>query len=95
MSNEKRVHLLIEGRVQGVGFRYFTMERANQLGIVGWVRNTIDNKVEISAEGPKEVLENWIKLLKNGPSHAHVSNVDIKWSDATGQFTKFSIAATG
>ena len=94
MNTDKRVHLIIEGRVQGVGFRYFTIEKANELGIFGWVRNTFRNEVEIVAEGKKEVLENLIQILQRGPSHANVRHIDIKWYDATGQFSKFSIAPT-
>jgi acylphosphatase len=94
MSTEKRVHLIIKGRVQGVGFRFFTMDKANEFAIVGWVRNTFRDEVEIVAEGKKEVLEHWIQILQKGPSHANVRHIEIKWFDATGQFSKFSIAAT-
>jgi acylphosphatase len=92
MSSNVRVHLIIGGRVQGVGFRYFTLELANKFGIVGWVRNTYRDEVEIVAEGEKEVLENWLQLVKIGPAHSKVINVKIDWSEATGEFSRFSIA---
>jgi len=94
MSSKKRVHLLIEGRVQGVGFRYFTLNIANQFGIVGWVRNTHRDEVEIIAEGEMDVLENWIQQVKRGPAHSEVINIKINWYEATGEFSMFSIAPT-
>lgn len=92
MNSEKRVHLIIEGRVQGVGFRYFTLDLANKFRVVGWVRNTYHDEVEIIAEAEKDVLENWMQHLKRGPAHSKVINVKIDWSEATGEFSKFSIA---
>ncbi len=86
--------MLIEGRVQGVGFRYFTLNNANQFGIVGWVRNTRRDEVEIIAEGEMEVLENWIQQVKRGPAHSKIINIKINWSEASGEFSRFSIAST-
>lgn len=73
------LNLTVSGRVQGVGFRYFTQDVAKKLGIVGWVRNTIDGKVEIQSFGKKDILENFINYIKQGPSHARVSNINPNW----------------
>jgi len=61
-KNEKKVraHLLISGRVQGVAFRYYTIDMAQSLGIKGWVRNCWDGNVEIVMEGGKDTEENSI-----------------------------------
>ena len=50
------IHLEVRGRVQGVGFRWFIVERAEELDLAGWVRNKADGKVEIAAAGPREAL---------------------------------------
>lgn len=70
-----RVHLEIRGRVQGVGFRWFALERARSLGVAGWVRNRADGCVEIAAEGPDERIDSFLGELRTGPSGARVSDV--------------------
>ncbi len=90
-----RLHALIMGRVQGVGFRYYVEERANFLGVAGWVRNLWDSRVEVVAEGQRQALESLLKALQRGPSSAFVSRVDTGWETATGEFSGFHIRATG
>jgi len=75
----RRVHVIVIGRVQGVGFRYFVLEQANTLGLAGWVRNLPNGTVEAEAEGTQASLENWLKALAKGPSLARVKNIDIEW----------------
>jgi acylphosphatase len=94
MSEVVGVHVLIEGRVQGVGFRFFTKEQAQKLGLTGWVRNTFDGDVEAYAEGLKEDLEFWLVNLQRGPGSAFVTNIQKDWSPAQGKFRKFQVVAT-
>ncbi|KAI9904926.1 hypothetical protein N3K66_001455 [Trichothecium roseum] len=69
----KRVYFVAHGgTVQGVGFRYFTREKAQEYGVTGWCRNTIDNKVEGEAQGDEAVLEKFMKDVDQGPRHAKV-----------------------
>ena len=87
-----RVHIIVEGLVQGVGFRWFVHRRAESMGVKGWVRNLYDGKVEIEAESDRSLLEEFIKEIKVGPRSAHVSNVRIDWKDnRTGKFDRFEI----
>ncbi len=74
-----RVHLWVRGQVQGVGFRFFVQRRAQQLGVVGFVRNLRDRRVEIAAEGPRDRIETLIDAVRQGPSGASVSNVELRW----------------
>ena len=69
------VHLLIAGRVQGVGFRWFVRVAARQLDLRGWVRNREDGTVEVAASGPQEKLDELRKHLGRGPSAAEVTEV--------------------
>lgn len=89
-----QLHTLIEGRVQGVGFRFFVQARAEKLGIKGWVRNTYDGNVEVMAEGPRETLETLLLDLRTGPPSAWVTQVKITWSAPTGKFRSFSVERT-
>jgi acylphosphatase len=89
-----RLHVIVEGHVQGVGFRYYVSEKALFLGLTGWVRNMYEGQVEVVAEGPRGDLENLLRNLQRGPSGAYVSNVSEDWSPATGDFSRFSIAPT-
>lgn len=72
-----RVRVLVEGRVQGVGFRYSACAEARRLGLCGWVRNRSDGRVEIEAEGPWELLEQLIAWCHHGPAFARVDRVDV------------------
>lgn len=69
------MHVLISGRVQGVGFRWFVRVVARQLDLSGWVRNCADGTVEIAAAGLQEKLDEFRKQVKRGPSAAEVSEV--------------------
>lgn len=71
-----RIHVLVRGRVQGVGFRWFVREAARGLGLAGWVRNRPDGTVEVSAEGSDVMLARLRAELKSGPPGADVHSVD-------------------
>lgn len=68
-------HLLVEGRVQGVGFRWFTRERARRRGLSGWVQNRPDGSVEIRVCGQVSVMEDFVAELARGPKDANVTAV--------------------
>lgn len=68
-------HLLIAGRVQGVGFRWFSRERARRRGLKGWVKNRADGAVEIRVEGSAHVLVDFIAELHRGPEGSVVESV--------------------
>jgi acylphosphatase len=91
----KRLHATVHGRVQGVGFRYFVVECANRLGLVGWARNRFNGTVEVVAEGPAETLENLAADLQRGSRSSNVTRVDTEYSAGTGEFERFSIRSTG
>lgn len=94
-TEKKRLIALIEGRVQGVGFRYFVLEQAKALGLTGWVRNKWDGTVEVLAEGDKLRLEKLLSLLHRGPRSASVYNINTNWQEGTGEFSDFIVRRTG
>lgn len=69
---------LIDGRVQGVGFRYFVAREATRLGLNGWVRNLLDGRVEVEAEGGADRLGDLESALRLGPPHAWVGGLEIR-----------------
>ncbi|MDX1577260.1 MAG: acylphosphatase [Gemmatimonadota bacterium] len=73
---ESRVHWIIEGRVQGVGFRHFTTRAARELGVRGTVRNRADGAVEVVAAGPADALDSLRARLRKGPPSARVRRID-------------------
>jgi acylphosphatase len=73
-----RVHARVRGLVQGVFYRASTVDRAAQLGVVGWVRNSADGSVELEAEGPREQVDQLIAWCRRGPPGARVSGVEVK-----------------
>ena len=85
------VHLLIRGRVQGVSFRFFAQDAAEELGISGWVRNLPDGSVEAYGEGKREDLDVWIKRLRDGPPLARVDVIQPTWQTPQGSSQTFSI----
>ena len=79
--NQKNIgtyNLLLSGRVQGVGFRYFAEARASRYNIKGYVKNIYDNKVEIVCQGDPDNLDKFIIEVKNGPSFSHITNVEME-----------------
>ena len=87
----KRVQARVSGRVQGVGFRYYADHVAEQLGVVGTVRNTADGGIEAVAEGEEATLHEFLAALRRGPHAAEVTEVATAWDDPTGEFSGFSV----
>lgn len=89
--------IFISGKVQGVSFRYHTYERAERLGIKGWVRNLDDGRVEVVAAAPnEETLSQLVEFLKVGPSKAQVEGFEIRdIKDSKVNFENFSIRRDG
>ena len=78
MSEARRVHVVVLGDVQGVGFRWFTRERAQHAGIRGWVRNMPDGNVELVAEGAPASVQRFLDAVRRGPSRSRVTDLQIR-----------------
>jgi acylphosphatase len=89
---QSRLRAIVQGRVQGVGFRYFVMDRASSLQLAGMVRNLRSGEVEVVAEGERGALEALLAALKSGPRMSHVENVVTLWLEPTGESGSFRIA---
>ncbi|MHB0878249.1 MAG: acylphosphatase [Anaerolineae bacterium] len=88
-----RLRAVVHGYVQGVGYRYYVMQRARLLGIAGYVRNNTDGTVEVIAEGDQAPLEQLLEALERGPIGASVSYVDREWLPSHQQFYRFEVRA--
>lgn len=86
-----RVRVLVDGRVQGVAYRFFAEKYAARLGVTGWVRNLPDGRVEVVAEGTSDRVEAFLERLKEGPSLARVDGFAVRHEAATGEFKDFRI----
>ena len=86
-----RLHLVISGRVQGVGFRFSAYDEAKELALAGYVRNLPNGDVEIIAEGSRENLQMLAAWAHLGPPSAHVTKVREEWLESTGEFIDFQI----
>lgn len=93
MNNpEKRLELSITGRVQGVGFRHFTVQTVNKLeGVTGWVKNETDGSVTLIAEGPRSQLEELRNAVQEGPRMARVQSVQGGFEEPKGEFDSFRV----
>ena len=91
MSDKKSLHVLVEGRVQGVGFRYFTERVASGLGLSGYVRNLSDGRVEAYAEGDQAALERFLRQVSEWPGFGYVTRVEETWGESTGGHSSFSV----
>lgn len=86
-----RLTARVRGDVQGVGYRFFAQRQASALGLRGYVRNLADSSVEVVAEGERGQLQQFVNVLRRGPSAAIVEAVDMTWSNAEGTFGGFQI----
>lgn len=89
-----RANIIVEGRVQGVGYRANTRRMANQLNLKGWVRNLRDGRVEIMVEGEEEMVERLIQWCHRGPTSAYVNKVITEKSEPQREFNRFTIKST-
>jgi acylphosphatase len=91
MADKVRVHVLIEGRVQGVFFRASTRDEARTRGLTGWARNLPDGRVEALFEGDQRQVEDMLKWCHKGPPYAYVDHVAIERQAYVGDLTDFRI----
>lgn len=94
-AGEKRLHAVVSGRVQGVGFRYFVQREATRLKLTGWVRNLAEGNVEVMAQGPAQALDDLLKKLREGPPFAWVRDVVVDWKDPDPSLLTFEVRSTG
>jgi acylphosphatase len=86
-----RVRVLISGQVQGVNYRYAARQQAQRLGLVGWVRNLRDGRVEAVFQGPRRTLVEMVGWCRTGPPAARVLNVEERWEPPEAGMEGFSI----
>lgn len=87
----ERAHVRVSGRVQGVFFRDSAREKARELGLTGWVRNTPDGRVEAVFEGPPEAVREAVRWCGEGPPHAEVEGVETEFEPARGDLDGFEV----
>jgi len=89
----RTVHVRIDGRVQGVGYRAWTARTATELGLAGWVRNRRDGSVEAVFQGPADVVDAMVRLARTGPRYAAVEQVEVI-GEGVGVYDGFEVLAT-
>lgn len=87
----EELHAYVHGRVQGVGFRYFVVQKAHSLGLRGYTRNEYDGSVEVLAQGPRPALERLLAYLRQGPSAAQVRDVRVTWGEPSEHVSGFHV----
>lgn len=90
----KQVHLLISGFVQGIGYRAFVKREAEKLGVFGWVRNLVDNRVEVIAQSDGETLKKFVKICEKGPFLSEVKNIAVEWQEPQELYLTFEQSPT-
>lgn len=87
----ERLHVVVQGRVQGVYFRASAQNKARRLGLRGWIRNCADGRVEFVAEGERSTLEQLLSWLQTGPPSATITRVETDWQTPSGKFRGFIV----
>ena len=90
-SDLERAHVRVSGQVQGVFFRDSTRQRAEELGLTGWVKNLPDGRVEAVFEGPSEKVREMVRWCEEGPRRASVENVETSFESASGDLEGFEV----
>ena len=88
---ETRAEIVVNGLVQGVGYRYFVIREAKSLGLKGFTKNLYTGEILTVVEGEKALVEEMIKKLRVGPSHASVKNCKVDWQEPKNEFTDFEV----
>ncbi len=87
----KQFEYIVTGRVQGVGFRYYVHKKANELGLKGWVKNTVDGHVQVMAQGDESVLDTLVDYLYVGPPLARIDKISKVETQLSSVFHNFSV----
>ena len=87
----ERFHVLIKGDIQGVFYRAFIKERAEELKLTGYTKNLDRDKIEIIVEGHEAKIKNFLEVIKQGPVNAEVEEFKTTRQKFTGEFSKFSV----
>ncbi len=91
LASTHRAHIFYSGRVQGIGFRYTAEKLAADLGLVGWVKNLPDGRVEILCEGPKDRIELLLRDIQQSELAAYIKKTQCDWGKPTHEFKEFCI----
>jgi len=91
MTDTRRIHVIVEGRVQGVFFRAYTRNEAVRLGLTGWVRNRSDGSVEALVEGDKTAVEMMLEWFQQGSPHSKVAKVHVVEESPLGTTGTFEV----
>lgn len=91
VGRRSAAEIVVEGKVQGVGYRDFVQRKATHLGLSGYVINLGDGRVRVRAEGPRDAIDELIRDLERGPPLAGIEKVSVTWILPTGRFTSFGI----
>lgn len=91
MSGDTRIHAIVEGVVQGVGYRYFAAGEARSRGLKGWVRNRADGSVEVLVEGREGMVGEFVRQLQIGPPASHVTAVHVERKNFGGDLDSFAV----
>jgi acylphosphatase len=83
--------ILVQGRIQGVGYRAFVQRKAGLLGLAGYVMNLRNGSVRVRVEGSRQSIEELTRDLEKGPPLARVESLSVTWRPATGRFTSFAV----
>ena len=86
-----RAHIIVQGVVQGVGYRFFAIRTANELSLSGYTRNLRNGDVEVEAEGERGLIEELVTELRVGPGAASVENVFVEWKEFQGDLKGFDV----
>ncbi len=87
----ERLHAVVRGTVQGVGFRWYVQRIAARLGLQGWVANRADRSVEVVAEGPSPAIEELLAALRQGPPSSKVGALEVERGPVLGGLSDFAI----
>jgi acylphosphatase len=87
---KKQVHVYYSGRVQGIGFRFTAERLAEELGVLGWVSNLSDGRVELAAEANEDTLKDFFAQLAN-IFKRYIQDIQTEWKPATGEFKDFGV----
>jgi acylphosphatase len=93
-ADTARVHVHVEGRVQGIGFRAYVQQAGAMLDLTGWVRNVGYDKVETVAEGPRAKVEEFVEAVRTGPRGSRVAEIKVEWEMVLNEFDRFEVRSS-